>query len=522
LIQTDRVVQAARPGEIARLVPGTPVVLLEAEDLPGLVASWRDCDLRAAVEGTESYRDCTASRMGLRLAERREMLSAALSEPISIDRLARLPGNRGGLALYNISETAFVFWLRTHHGAAEDLAVLRPDLEVERTERGGHRYLIHRGSEDTSPIAFAVVGDLLILGNDLNHFEQALALALGEDGDALGSDPVYRALVQRTPVSAQAHLYLDMGRLAGTRQFRRRWVHDNTEELAGLDRVMISVTWEEERTLEQRVLAYREGGRRLPAGPAASTAPQQRIDALPRGLYSSLSIVADATEAARMARWIWPGSTDGAPEDLTRLLEPARPTRAVEVLRPSLARDGFAPSDELAVALLLDAPDALDTAAVATAAEAALVASLSRGRTIDPDQRRTPSMGLVALTISAPLPGSPRVALSRSRDGAVLVLATGPRLANELARALEPASALGQALREPGPDVARVDYQGSSQLLQTRLGLITMDEEGGRYGSSAFLGEEIPELLRTPQLTRIERLAWRDGDFDRQELHFVE
>lgn len=526
LLRTDRAVEASRPGDLARLVPGTPLVLLEADDLPGLVAQWRDCDLRDDVEVTTSYRECTASRLGLRLAERRDLLSAAMTEPISLDRLSNLAGNRGGLALYNITETAFVFWLRTQRGAGERLEVLRPDLEVERSEPGGHRYLIHRGSEDTSPVAVAVVGDLLIVGNDLEHFQQALALAAGEDeGEGptpLGRDPVYRALVQRAPVSGQAHLYLDMARIVATRQFQRRWVHDNASDLAGLDRVMISVTWEDERTVEHRVLAYRDGGRRLPAGGGAGTEPQARIDALPRGAYAALSQVSGGQEAARVARWIWPGPVDGAPEDLAALLEPARPARVVEVLRPALGRDGFEPNDVMAVAILLGAPDALDTDAIINAAAAAMTASLSHGRQVVPEQRRVPGRGVIGTLVAAPLPGSPRLAVSRSRDGAVLVLATDARAANDLARAADEAADLGQALRAAGPDVARVDYDQTRDLLRRRLDLITTEGRYDRFGPRAFLGDEVPELLEAPDLERIERLAWRDGDFDRQELRFVE
>jgi hypothetical protein len=521
-LRTDRAVEAARPGDLARLVPGNPVVLLETDDLPGLVARWRDCELRPAVEASEAYQRCHASRLGMRLSERVGLLDAALSEPASLDRLAGLPGNRGGLALYNVGETTYLFWLRTHTGAGRDLAVLRPDLDVERTRRGGHEVLIHRGTEDTSPLALAVVGDLLILGNDIARVEEAIALAAGDGGQALASDATYLALARRAPEGAQAHIYLDMSRLLATRQFRRYWVHDNVEDLSGIDRVMLSVTWEQGRTVEHRVLAYVPDEPRLPAGAAATVGAEDRFGALPAGAYSALSTVSGPDRAAFAARWIWPGASDGNLGDLTGLLGRARPARMVEVSRPTLGRDGFSPQDEHGVAFLLGNPAALSDEELASAASAAMSAALSTGRRVVPEERRVPGRGVVATALAAPLPGSPRLAISRSADGAVLVLATSARLAVELAVAAEPSDALGEALRVPGPDLARVSFDAAGPALRQRLDLITTDEEMGRYGALAFLGEEIPELLEIPGIATIERRAWRDGDLDLQEVRYIE
>jgi hypothetical protein len=259
LVQSDRLVEAARPGSLAQLVPAAPLVLLEAENLPALVGRWRDCQLRRNVEATDTYDRCEASRLGLRLQERRLLLEAVLSQPLSLDRLAGLPGDRGGLALYNVGQTSFVFWLRAPHGAGGDLSVLQPAASVERLERGGQRYFIHHGTDDSAALAYAVVGDLLIVSNHVETFERALSLAIGEQGQSLASDSTYMAMASQAPIDAQAHLYLDMSRLLTTRQFRRYWVHDNIQELNGIDKVMLSVAFEDQQTTEHRILSYADG-----------------------------------------------------------------------------------------------------------------------------------------------------------------------------------------------------------------------------------------------------------------------
>jgi len=516
-LRTDRLVEAARPGDLARLVPPGALVLLDSEDLPALAGRWRDCDLRPAVEKTGAHGRCRASRINLRLDDRVDLMEATLIQPITIERLSKLPGARGGLALYSITDTKFVLWLRTHRGAAQDLELLRAGLDTTDHEVGGHSYAVHRGTDgETSPIAMGVVGDLLIIGNDVEHFEAAFRLAAGQAGQSLADDGTYRALLAKAPASAQAHVYLDMERIGPTRQFQRYWVHDNSEDLAGMTRAMLSVTWEDDRAVEHRVIAYRDGGTRMPAGGAAAGA-DDRLAALPRGAYGSISETAEATDAAAASRWVWPGGARGkAPESLASILAPGEPARVLEVVRPALASNGFAPADTLAVGILLAEPGAVTTDAVVSAGETALTELLSAGRAVAPTRSSARRSGIDTVTLSPPLPGGPDLSVARSVDGAVLVLASGSAVAAEVAAAAAPGEPLGRALRAPGPDVARVDYDRAERLLRRRVRLLTR-----REGSRGFLGRDVPQLMGAADLSRIERIAWRDGDLDRQELRYV-
>lgn len=519
LLRTDRAVEAARPGELGRLVPAGALLLLESDDLPALAGRWQDCALRGELEGTDVYSRCTASRLGLRLGERVAELEATLDEPdLSMGRLSKLPGGRGGLALYSIGETRFVLWLRTRRGAAEDLRLLRPDLETSRREVAGHSYLVHAGVPgETSTVGVGVVGDLLIASNDLGQLEKAMRLAAGEAGESLASDPVYGQLAGKAPAAATAHLYLDMERIGATRAFQRYWVHDNAAELAGLGRAMLSVEWRDGETVEHRLLAYRDGGTRLDAGEGGAP-PDERLAALPEGLYASLHETRSAEAAALAARWLWPGEPgDGAPPALAALLGPARPARCVEVARLA-SRDGFAPSDDLAVALLLAEPTALATAAVVDGAAEAMARALSAGRAVTPSRAERTLSGVATTTVAAPLPGGPELTLARSGDGAVLVLASSAALAAQLATAAAEAEPLGRELRRPGPDAARADLGRADRLLGRRLVLATKATD---YGPEAFFGQDVPELLAVPRIARIERLAWREGAFDHQLVRYL-
>lgn len=524
LLRTDRPVEAARPGAIARFAPPAPLVLLEADDLPALIARWRDCQLRRDVEATGVYRRCLASRLALRLGERRDLLEASLEGPLSWDRLASLPGDQGGLALYSVGRTAFVLWLRLDPGAAADLDLLRRALPAQRASREGVRYAVHRGGEGTAPLAFAVAGRLLVVSNDIEVFERALALAAGEAHESLADDPSYAALAGRAPEGAQAHLYLDMGRLVATRQFQQRWVRGNGEELRDLDRALISLTLAEDRAVEHRVLAYREGAaRRLPAGRGGGAlSPEARLAALPGGMYASMGAV-DADGAARAARWVWPGPAEGGEDlgPLRDLLARGQVSQAVEVVRLFLDRNWFFPRDRLGVAFALDAPQALATADVVAAASAALARSVGAPPGAAPSARRGVVRGVTTYAFAPLLPGGLELTLARSRGDAVLVLATSPELALELAGAAAPTALLGQALAAGGPDVASLDFIRARRSVSKRLATITSPADQDRLGAGTLLGDDLLELLAAPRISRIERLAARDGELDVQEVRYV-
>jgi len=519
-LQTDKLVEAARPGSLAQLVPAGSLVLLEAEDLPALVGRWRDCQLRRSAQRTDTYDRCEASRLGLRLSERRMLLEAVLAQPLTIDRLASLPGNRGGLALYNVGETSFIFWLRTPHGSGGDLSVFQDTASVERRERGRQRYFVHYGTDNSSAVAYAVVGDLLIVSNSLEIFEPALSLAMGERGESLAGDGTYMSMAGRAPVDAQAHLYLDMARLLTTRQFRRYWVHANADELTGLDKVMLSVTFEEASATEHRILSYTDGACRMAAGSKAGASAADRIAALPRGIYSSLR-EADATAGAEAARWIWPDSTEESLASLRELLTRGKVSRMAEVFRLGIDRDEFTPRDRLALAYRLDAPEALNTEDVVKQGAAAVARTVDGLGSVQPSTRRETGRGVIVRTIPGLIPGWPGLTIARSRDGEVLIISSSTTLAREVGAAAAPATRFGRMIRTDGPDVARADFTVARGLLARRLEMITTSTYGDRRGMDLLLGESAPELLRVPQLSLIERSAQVVGDFDVQVVRYV-
>jgi hypothetical protein len=323
-------------------------------------------------------------------------------------------------------------------------------------------------------------------------------------------------------VNGSAHLYLDMARLVRTRPFQRYWVHGNVEELRGLDQVLLSLSLEEHLVVEHRVLSYSTGEtQRLSAGPSSGFNSDDRLAALPGGTYVAVRTV-DAEEAARAARWIWPGSVEGIErlETLRDLLERGNVTQVVEVIRPFLDRNWFFPHDRLAVGFALETPQSLSTRDVVKAAAKAFSTSDggTRGSTARP--RRSTKGGVTAHTLQSLLPGGSDLSLSRSRGDGVLVLATDLELAYELAGASAPTAPLGQALLAGGPDAARLDYVRARRALSKRLDLITHDGENRRTGAAAFLGDDVPELLGATGVTKVERIAVRDGDFDRQEVRY--
>lgn len=522
LLRTDRSVDAALPGALAGLVPTAPLVFLETDDFPRLIGRWRDCRLRRDVEATETYQRCLSSRLLLRLGQRLDRLETALAAPLTLDRLSSLPGDQGGVALYNVGDLSFVLWLRLRPGAVDEFEVLRRGLPVERSQRSGQRFVVHRGSDETSPIAFAVVGQLLIVSNDTANFQRALALAVDNEGDALAADETYVAMTRRAPADAQVHLYLDMARLVSTRPFQRYWVHGNSEDLRGLDRTLLSLKIEEHHAVERRVLSYRAGeAPRLPAGSIVGVSADERLEALPGGTYAAVRGV-DAEEAARAARWIWPRAADGSErlEPLRDLLVRGRVTHVVEVIRPFLDRNWFFPHDRLAIAFALESPEALSTRDAVDAASSAFSKSIIDSGSITTRARRSTKGGVTTHTLTSLLPGGSNLSVSRARGDGVLVLATDIDLAVELAGAAAPTAPLGQALAAGGPDAARLDYARANRALSKRLDLITNASENRRIGATAFLGEEVPELLGVPIFTRVERIAVRDGDFDRHEVRY--
>lgn len=481
-------------------LPAGAVVMLETEDLRGLLERWRDSGLRQAFKRSAADKEFARSKLALRLLDRLEKLEQSAGAPIGLDALLRGVGRRAAFGLYDIGETAFVLTTELPELAkaqgVKGLPGLAAGEAMEPREHRGLRYLIvpeeGTGLKRRPPLCVASLGSRLLVGNDLLRFQDALVLSARELGVKMSApaegarraepqpadqDAVHKALQPALRLAARDDLriYVTKGALQGNRYFDRYWIF-GPESAAGINGALLSLSVTPEGTTETRAYSYAEGA----APKLAPLEGEGRADvvrltgALPPAPYAQVTLT-DAAGAAALVTELLPvpqttsaGSSQaegfGAETQraLTEALTAAGPLRALELADPKAA--GLLSQHRGALALSLRQPAALEAEAFERALLRGIEGLLGVGHG-GPALRFEEDGGARVLR----LPLLAGWALSWQKQGDHLLLATGPEGLATLRQAT------GAALREGGPLLRRVEldrsgsyYQGVLRVLKQR------------------------------------------------------
>ncbi len=535
-------VAASAPSTIARGLPAGAVAYLETPDLRGLLTAWHDSRAAHALAGSAADQDMRRGMLWLRLGERLAGIEQLAGFELTYERARLLFGHEAGIAVYDLAGTRFV--LATRLADAEitrtPLAQARKRFASRRHE--GVEYFVHEQPGQPT-LAFAFVADRLLVGNDLEHFHQALVLTALEAHvavkvkpasapPALAGEADYRGLVAASPGAASLRVYVRLDDLVGTHHFDDFWVFNwaapggMSARLDGVVASMLSLRLRDGGggATETRVhLVDAAGGKRIAAWPTADRLPgagavgavdvaAAGVATLPAGLIASVDEPDVARVAGRVLRLL--PRVDGAPADpaaLVTLLQAARPGRSLEIvsLDARLSRAG-------AIALRLADPGRLDAAALEAALRGSLTASLGARVKLDftgSAGERTLVVPLVpaadwALTILTPRAGAP-----------FLIIATSPTVARELAGALA-ARPLAHLLEDDAPLATRLDVATMTARWSSLAAALAPGPWPSTDGAR-FSGEVVPALLASSGLTTVAALAYRAGDYRVEQVDFL-
>jgi hypothetical protein len=495
----------ARATTIARGLPAGALVYVETPRLGELVAAWRDSGARRRFAGSPADEAMRRSMLFLRLAERVAALEALAGFELDFDRAAAMFGREAGVAVYDLSDTRFVLVTRL-----TDAQLGKTPLEAARRKLAPRRHAgldYHVAERGGHVLAFAQVGDRLLVGNDLAHFREALVLTAREAGvrtdgakvASIADDADYAGLLAGAPADAAARVFVRLARLRGTHHFDSFWFFHWAAErpsprVDGLRASLLSLRLDADGARETRQHVVDDAGllSGLPEG-----ADEQACAALPPGL-----LVSTGEGTPRLARLLpradarreWSAEEQAALAAAQALDLGAR-GRWLEVVQLAGGRRSGA------IAVKVD--ERFDQVAF----ERAIVGVLGAGLGARVPLAFASGAGGTRV-LEIPLVSDWRLVLARPAPGVLLVSTGGVEV---------PAAALG--LLEPGaPRCARVDLAAAA----AELGGLSRALAGGPLADPAhrlLLDGVAPALLATPGISRATTVTFRKKTVLVEESH---
>ncbi len=251
---------------LAGMLPPGALLTIESPDFAGLLHTWSASPESAAWLGSANYSVFSNSRLFGRLAAAQdEFASTAKLSSAGTSLLAQVAGGESIFGWYSIGELEFLYITRMPAGRADSSALFAQRASFQRRQAGSSVFYVRSepvpGSSRRRTVAFASVGDLLLLSTREDLMAGALSRIAHPGPGSLAAEPWYTEVSAAQPAESSApdlHMVLNLDRIVPTPYFRSYWIQGNVSEFKGYrsavsdlyrDRTPAGTVFREERTL---------------------------------------------------------------------------------------------------------------------------------------------------------------------------------------------------------------------------------------------------------------------------------
>src|SRR6266481_2484176 len=245
---------AARPP--AQLMPEGALLCIEAKDFAGLLHDWSSSPEKAQWVKSDNYAVFSNSRLFLRLSKASDEFAAAAGIPPDMNFMGQAAGQESALAVYDIGELQFLYVTRLPAGSSFLQSPLWQSRNKFQTRTaGGIQFFTRSNQESSRTVAFAVVGDYLVLGTRDDLVAGALELYSGSKGRTMAQEGWYTQALAAAPKDpGDLRMVLHMEKVAVTPHFRTYWIQQNITQMQGYLSAVSDLYREGQTYREERVM----------------------------------------------------------------------------------------------------------------------------------------------------------------------------------------------------------------------------------------------------------------------------
>ena len=318
--------QNAPPEEppFSRYCPAGALLYLQAKDFSSLLSEWNDSPQKRQWVKSANYEVFSNSRLLLRLKAASDQFAAAAGLPPDGSFLKQVEGRQSSLALYDIGKLEFVYITQLSSGSSMESALWQSRGKFETRSTAGTAFFFRRDPESKAEVAFAVVGNHLLLATREDLMAGALQLMAGSKDRSMEAEQWWAQPVAAAGPAGDLRMVLNLEKIVPSPYFRSYWVQRNITDMkeyvsAISDLFRSSKEYQEERVLMKKTAP--EGGIAENDG-AAAVAELARLVPAQAGVYEVKANPSPADCLARLE---------------TKILAPHLGPPAAEKLAPQVA-----------------------------------------------------------------------------------------------------------------------------------------------------------------------------------------
>lgn len=239
---------------LPELLPGGALLAVEARDLNSLVSAWNASPEKKTWLASGAYQSYIRSKLALRLEEVQKDYATGLGVNPNYALLENIAGTEAALAVYDIGKLEMLYITRLAQARAADNLLTRARTQFQARTAAGRPYYTKAAGDGS--VAFAIAGDLLIVGTREDLVANSLQLLRNGSGASLRQERWYTQAATAAAASnpPDVRLSVHMERTVRTPHFRSYWIQQNITALKAYSATVSDLYfgqagWTEKRTL---------------------------------------------------------------------------------------------------------------------------------------------------------------------------------------------------------------------------------------------------------------------------------
>jgi hypothetical protein len=311
--------QPAPVRPLDQVVPEGALLYIEAKDFSELLKHWSASPEKAQWLKSDNYRVFSNSRLFLRLGKASDEFAAAAGVPPSMQFLNDAAGKESALAIYNIGNLEFLYVTRLASGKFLESALWQSRNKFQPRTSAGKPFFTRKDEESGRVVAFAVVGDYLVLGTREDLVASTLELLAGGKARPLEQEGWYTHAIAAAPGAAgDLRMVLNLEKIAVTPHFRTYWVQQNITEMQSYASAVCDLYREGSVYREERVILPKKTVEDESALRATEQAVSSLLTMVPResGFYRAAPVTRKEALAAVVQKVLAPHFGAAADEKL--------------------------------------------------------------------------------------------------------------------------------------------------------------------------------------------------------------
>jgi hypothetical protein len=225
--------QVAKPTpELSSLMPEGALLYVEAKDFGAIMQDWNSSKEKQAWLKSDTLSVFSRSRLYGRLNDAQEQFGEVAGVKPDMNLLGGSAGAETAFAWYDIGKLEFLYVSHVPSAKSMQNALWQARGKFEARKAGENDFYVKKNPETKRVVAFAVLGDYLVIGTKEELVAGAVQLISGKKDRTIRDEEWYAKSVASAGAQGDLRMVMNLTKIVPSSYFRTYWVQQNITDMS--------------------------------------------------------------------------------------------------------------------------------------------------------------------------------------------------------------------------------------------------------------------------------------------------